>query len=337
MKKNMLKGFKNVIGLMMILVLSVSLFGCSKPKDEVTTTTTQEPAVTTTTEEVATTTTTEETIELPSKDRAGNDIKIPQDVEKIVSLAPAITKILVDLGFGDKIIAIDNYSKGIQGIDLGIPEFDMLALNIEAMVALDADIIFASSMSDYEGKDLFKTIKDLGTAVVGIPSSESIQGIKDDIAFIGQTLKASDRSQELIDIMEAEIDKIAAIGATIENKKTVHFEISAAPYIYSFGSGTYLNEMIEIVGAKNIYGDQQSWLPITEELAIVKNPDVILTSVNYMENPIDEIISRPGWENVNAVMNKDVYYINNEESSQPCHYIVIALRQMAEAIYPDMY
>jgi len=38
-------------------------------------------------------------------------------------------------------------------------------------------------------------------------------------------------------------------GTAIENKKTVYFELAAAPNLYSFGKGVFLNEMIEIIGA----------------------------------------------------------------------------------------
>ena len=46
----------------------------------------------------------------PETDRAGNAIKVPAKVEKIVSLNPAITQTLIDMGLKDKIVAIDEYS-----------------------------------------------------------------------------------------------------------------------------------------------------------------------------------------------------------------------------------
>lgn len=49
--------------------------------------------------------------------------------------------------------------------------------------------------------------------------------------------------------MDQEIDEVAKIGKTIKTK-TVLFEVAALPDIYSFGNGTFLNEMIETIGAK---------------------------------------------------------------------------------------
>lgn len=143
--------------------------------------------------------------------------------------------------------------------------------------------------------------------------------------------------QAIADEMQGKIDALAAIGTGITDKKTVLFEISALPYIYSFGSGTFLHEMIELLGAKNVLGDQFSWISVTEESAVAANPDVILTSVNYIEDSVGEILSRPGWNNVTAVANKDVYYIDNGASSLPNHHIVDAMIEMALALYPEAY
>ena len=50
-----------------------------------------------------------------------------------------------------------------------------------------------------------------------------------------------------------------------------------------------------------------------------------------------EILGRDGWAGVAAVVNEDVYYIDNMASSLPNQNIVIALRQMATALYPDYF
>ena len=61
------------------------------------------------------------------------------------------------------------------------------------------------------------------------------------------------------------------------------------------------------------------------EGAVASNPDVILTSVNYIDGPVGEILGRAGWESVTAVANGDVYYIDNGASSLPNHHIVDCL------------
>ena len=64
-----------------------------------------------------------------NKDRAGNDITVPEKVEKIVSMSPSATELLIDLGLADKIIAIDTYSASspfASKLKADLPAFDMI-------------------------------------------------------------------------------------------------------------------------------------------------------------------------------------------------------------------
>lgn len=279
----------------------------------------------------------QEEAKLPSADRAGNEITIPSEINKIISISPSNTEIIVDLGLGDKLVAVDEYSKGIEGLPENLTYFDIMNPDVEQLVALEPDIIFATGMSMAEGNDPFKPIKDLGITVAYIPSSDSIEGIYEDIMFIADSLQADGKGQELVDGMKTKIDEFREKGSAIKDKKTVYFEIAAAPNLYSFGSGVFLNEMIEIIGAENILASQEKWIAISDESVVAANPDVILTNVDYIENPAEEIKNRAGWGNITAVKNNDVYYIDNDASSLPDHNIVKALEQMAEAVYPEVY
>ena len=119
--------------------------------------------------------------------------------------------------------------------------------------------------------------------------------------------------------------------------KTVLFEIAPSPSIYSFGKGTFLHEMLEVIGAENVLADQESWVAVSEESAIAANPDVILTNVNYTADPVGEAKAAEGWSEVNAVKNDQIFQIDNAASSLPNHHVVDALIQMAVAVYPEEY
>lgn len=282
---------------------------------------------------------TKEQAQLPLKDRAGNDVTIPAEINKIISISPSNTEMIVDLGFGDKLVAVDKYSGDIEGIPENIPYFDIMNPDVEQLVALEPDIIYATGMSMAKGNDPFKPIKDLGITVVYIPSSDSIEGIYKDIIFIADSLQVSEKGQEIVDNMKTKIEEFREIGSTIkeEDKKTVYFEIAGAPKLYSFGKGVFLNEMIELLGAKNILADQEKWIAVADEVVVAANPDIILTNVDYIENAVDEIKNRTGWDNVTAIKNNDVYFIERDASSLSNHNIVKALDQMAEVIYPEVY
>ena len=273
---------------------------------------------------------------LPTQDRAGNPITIPEKVERVISLAPATTEILDAIGATDLLVAVDTQTPAyVEGLD-DLPQFDMMAPDVEAIAALQPDIVYTSGMSYIEG-DPYAALVNMGVCVIEIPSSNSIEAVEEDVIFTAECIGKKAEGEALVADMQAQIDELAAIGATITEKKTVFFEISALPYVYSCGKGTFIDDMISLIGAVNVMGDQEGWLSVTEESEVAANPDVILTSVNYIEDPVGEILGRAGWENVTAIANGDVYYIDNAASSLPNHNIIKAMKEMAVVIYPELY
>lgn len=276
--------------------------------------------------------------EKPTQDRSGNAITIPDTVEKVIVLAPSTAQVLAEIGLTGKIIACDTQTPlYVTGLKEGIPQFDMMQPDLEQLLSLKPDIVFVSGLSSLGGDDAFKTLRDAGICVADIPSSNSISDVKKDVEFIADCMGKSAEGKKLTADMQTDIDAISAIGKTITDKKSILFEIASAPSIYSFGKGVFLHEMIELIGATNALGDQNSWISVTEEAAVAANPDVILTNVSYEPDPVGNIKKRAGWENVSAVKNNAVYYIDNGASSLPNHHIVDALKQMAKAVYPEQY
>ncbi len=276
---------------------------------------------------------------LPTQDPSGAAISIPETIDSIVPLAPSISETLVALGLGDKIVGYDLESVGLEGLPDDVPTFDMVNPDIEQLVALGPDVLLVSSLSLYDQEAPYQPLIDAGVCVICVPTSDSIEDVQSDIQFLAAVFGANDAGQAILDELNAQLDELAAIAATIpqEERKSVYFEISAAPYLYSCGSGVYLNEMIEWIGGENVLADQSGWLSVEGETIVDANPDVIFTNVNYIDDPVGEILGRDGWAGVTAVKNGDVYSIDNMSSARPNENIVVAMRQMAEALYPDYY
>lgn len=277
------------------------------------------------------------TTTLPTKDRSGKEISLPENASKIVSLVPSITEVLADLEKKDQLIAVDTHSAGmIQELE-ELPQMDMMAVDAEQLIAMNPEVVYISDINSANGDNVWQQVENAGISVVNVPTSISIAAIKEDVQFIADSLSESEKGHVLVEKMNQDIDEIANIGKTISNQKTVLFEVAAMPDIYSFGSETFLNEMIEMIGAKNVFVDQTGWLPVTEEAAIAAKPDVFLTNSSYLPDPVQEILTRKNWENVPAVQNEAVYEIDNPSSSLSNHHIIKALKQMAKAVYPEEY
>lgn len=275
--------------------------------------------------------------EKPATDPSGAEVNIPDEIGSVVVLAPSIAETLVSLGCSDLIVGYDAQSVGLAGLPADVPTFDMMQPDMEQLAALKPDVLFVSNMTLYDQTNPYQQLIDLGVCVLCVPTANSIATIQEDIAFIAAAMGKTAEGDTLIADMQAELDRIAAIGATVTEKKSVYFEIGAAPNLYSFGTGVFLNEMIELIGAENVLADQEGWLAVEAETIVAADPDVILTNVNYIDDPVAEILGRSGWEGMSAVKNEQVFYIDNMASSLSNHNIVKALDQMAKAVYPDLF
>ncbi len=273
---------------------------------------------------------------LPATDRSGAAVTIPASIDSIVTLAPSLSQTVVDLGLGDKIVGYDLNSVGLDGLPADAPTFDTVNPDVEALVALDPDVLLVSSLSLYDQEAPYQPLIDAGVCVLCVPTAGSIADVEDDIAFLAAALGANERGAEILEEMSAGLAAIADVAAGIpaEERRSVYFEISAAPYLYSTGSGTYLHELIELIGAENILADTAGWCSVEAESVVAADPDVILTNVNYIDDPTGEIMARDGWAGLTAVTGGEVYYIDNMASSLPNENIVTAAQQMAAAVYP---
>lgn len=270
-------------------------------------------------------------------DREGGVVQVPNSVNTIISTAPSITEILVGLDEGNKIIAADTYSSDVEGISPDICTLDFSNLNIEELTALSPDVIIISGMSITGAEDPYAALKDAGVNVIYVPTSSSIEAVKMDIEFLAGYVGAEARGAELIADIDKAVAEISLKSSQITEKKKVYFEIGAAPYLYTCGSGTFIDEIINLIGAENIYGGEEGWISNSEESVIAANPDVIVTNVAYDGYDFNEIKSRAGWENIPAVQNGAVFCVNANATSRPSQHIIEGIMAVAEAVYPEIY
>ncbi|MCR5178287.1 MAG: ABC transporter substrate-binding protein [Lachnospiraceae bacterium] len=281
----------------------------------------------------------------PTQDRSGNAITIPDKVEKIVSMAPSVTEILVDLGYADRIVACDTYSgfsPFAASLTPDIPQFDMMAPDNEAIVALSPDIVFTTGMSYAEGEDVYSAVKSAGICVADIPSSASIDDIKADMTFIADAVGAGDKVRDITAKMDTFIADVKKVAGGISDKKSVMYVMSVPtpdyPDVYTCGKGTYMDEVFSLIGAQNIAGDiDYQWPALSEEDILAKNPDVIIVGDTYTPDAVNAILSIDAWKDITAVKDGAVYSIDGDAFNQPNQYVMNSAYEIASYIYPDAY
>jgi iron complex transport system substrate-binding protein len=267
------------------------------------------------------------------------DTKTASDTsKKIISLGASNTEIITALGFGENITGTDTFSRGIDGLSDGVLFYDLMELEVEQLIAASPDIVFTSEglLTD-TAESFLEMLAHTGLRLVKIPPSTSLDDIMRDINDIAEILGAEERGGEMVAYMTDAIEQIRGIAAEITSHKTVYFELDVPPFMFSFGRGTFLHEMLELIGAQNIFNVESGWIMVSDEQVLSSNPDVILTSAVWFDDPIADIVSRPNWSRLSSVRNRTVFVIDPDASNRQSHNVITALRQMAEAVYPEYY
>ncbi|MDM5250652.1 helical backbone metal receptor [Lysinibacillus sp. G4S2] len=270
------------------------------------------------------------------KDDRGVEVEFNAVPKTIVSLQPSNTEILFALGVGDKIVGateFDTYPEEAKKIER---VSSSTTFNSERILALKPDVVIAyTTGSDDENLNALKVLEDAGIKVFAIKSATSFDDVYGDIQQVASVMGIEDKGEKLNEDIKA---KIAEVQAKVKDvkAKNIYLEISPKPDIYTTGSGTFQQEILNAANVKNVFADLESWQKVSEEDVIAKNPEVILTTVNT-ENSAAEILARGGWNSITAIQNKAVYFIDPDISNRPGPRIGEAVELIAKAVYPELF
>jgi iron complex transport system substrate-binding protein len=263
-----------------------------------------------------------------------------REMTRIISTAPSNTEIIAGLGLADRLVACDRYSLSVPGVNAALPEIDFFYPDVEAVIGFAPDIIISSEVNNFGAAGSpFKPLADMNIETVLIPTAVRIADIYGGIRRIAGALNVPEQGETLIAAMKSEVDAAAARGsrsrAAVTHKARVYFEAASYPSMVSFGSGVYLNEMIEILGAENVFAGVKGWFSPGAEAVISANPEVILVFSDSPDSTAEAFARRSGFTGIDAVKNNRVYAIDADSASRPSQHITKALAQMARAVYPE--
>ncbi|HQJ57405.1 MAG TPA: ABC transporter substrate-binding protein, partial [Caldisericia bacterium] len=150
------------------------------------------------------------------------------------------------------------------------------------------------------------------------------------IELIGKIVDKREEAYDLINKMEEKRNSLIN-KAKLLPKKRVYLELWNNPYM-SVGENSYLNKIIEEMGGINIAKKAKGdWPILSQEFIINENPEIII--IAYIGQNIDEVLKRPGWENIDAVKNKSVYYINPDLLFRLGPRIVYGMEELFNSIH----
>lgn len=267
-------------------------------------------------------------------DDEGTEITIPEEPQALVSLTPATTEILFELGVGDRIVG------RVEDITLYPPEAGPIpevagfgTLNVEAIVGLEPDLVIAGG-NFFTPPEGIERLRSVGILVLVVYAPD-VETVFDDIELTGRAVGRPEEAVSLADRLRADFDAVAAATADLERPR-VFYELDATGAIYGPADQSFLAEMIELAGGDPITTGSPDAYEIPLERLIEADPEVILLGDAAYGVTEDAVAARAGWNVMTAVRDGAIRATEDVIITRPGPRLGDGLRSLALAIHPDL-
>ncbi|MGV3624569.1 MAG: cobalamin-binding protein [Archangium sp.] len=238
--------------------------------------------------------------------------KYPQ---RIVCLTEETTETLYRLGLQDRIV-------GVSGFTVRPPEArkkprvsSFLDADYEKILELKPDLVLGFSDLQAElGAELTKR---------GVPvhlfNQRSLVEILQSVRIIGSLVGAAREAEVLADELRANVERLAQENASLPKRPRVFFEEWHEPLISGI---RWVSELIEVLGGDDVCVETRSQQGakgrIFEPLEVARrDPELVIASWCGRHAKKEKIVSRPGWSDVTAVKEDQLYEVKSAFILQP--------------------
>ena len=262
------------------------------------------------------------------RDDFGDPIRIGDPPRRIVSLSPATTEILFALGAGPRLVGRSKYDLWPDSARL-VPDLgEGLRPNVEAVLGARPDlVVLYASLDNRNAAQRFRAA-DINTLSL---RTDRIADFRRVTTLLGGMLHDTARARTVIDSVEGTLDRVrrATAGAA---RPTVFWHIWDSPLI-TIGSGSFMSELVEVAGARNVYADINGASgQIALEDVARRDPDFILAGPDGAR----QINLDPRWRIVRAVREGSVVVLDTGVVARPSVRLGEAAVSLAKALHPGV-
>jgi iron complex transport system substrate-binding protein len=261
-------------------------------------------------------------------DDLGRLVAINGTPQRIISMAPSNTEILFALGLGDRVVGVTDWCD-YPPEALGKEKVGgYVNPDIEKIVALNPDLILVAYGTPM---DVINNLVGLGLTVFGIKTTTS-DDLLNDIRTIGKITGKEVEAQALTSEMASRIQAITAKTSELQQRPRVFYIVWHDP-LWTAGSGTFIDELIEKAGGVNICQNITGYAQINLEEVVALNPEIIIAS----EWSYDWAHNATELASTNASQTHRVYTLDDDLVQRPGPRLVEGLEWFAHYIQPDIF
>jgi iron complex transport system substrate-binding protein len=257
---------------------------------------------------------------------------LPQQVDRVISLAPNLTEIVFALGAGDRLVGRTSYCDYPAEAKAVAEVGDTLHPSLERIISLKPQLVLISTASQLE---IFTQQLQNQNIAVFVTDPHNLDGVFRSIEQIGQILGHEEQAKLLVQKLR---DRATAVEAAVKQKQPVKvfYQLSAEP-LYTAGHDAFVTDLIRRAGAISVTADVPgAWPKYSNESALAAKPDAIILptggSMGTGNSTVTEALRQSP-----AVLEGRVYRINDDHLVRPGPRAVDGLEEMARALHPDAF
>ena len=233
---------------------------------------------------------------------------------KIICLTEETVETLYLLGRSDLIAGVSKFVERPPEAKLNHPIVSQFVRSdIEQILSLRPDLVMG--FSDIQ-KDIARELVGLGLNVF-ITNQRSLQEILDQILLLGRLIGEEEKATRLVAEFKRKLEDYRQKSQGKAPVK-VYFEEWDHPRLSCI---QWVSELIEATGGVNIFKHKTGSLAkeraVTDEEVVALNPDVIIGCWCGKKVETDSFAKRPGYQNVNAIKNQQVFEVDPAIFLQP--------------------
>jgi vitamin B12 transport system substrate-binding protein len=246
-------------------------------------------------------------------------------VERVVSLAPSLSEIVVELDSADLLVGV--LDAGERPVQLkNLPSVGRYGqLDMERLLSLKPDLLllWPGSVAPAQREQLKRL--NIPTYVA---EPHNLEQLTAQIEAIATQLGRPERGASLAADLRQRLDELRQRYRR-DRPLRVFYQVWDRP-LYTVGGGQIISDALEVCGAKNVFADMTLPAPqISVEAVLQRNPEVILASDQ------SQLDAWKAWPQVRAVEQGQLRLVTDKGLERPSGQMIEATAKMCELIAPE--
>jgi iron complex transport system substrate-binding protein len=260
-------------------------------------------------------------------DDFGDTVVVSTPPQRIVSLNPATTELLYAIGAGPRLVGRTTYDR-IPAEVASVPDLGPgLRPNVEAVLAARPDLVILYASQD--NRDAARRLR-----AAHIPTAsyrvDRIADFARVTAALGRLTGDSAAARVTIDSVGRTLATTLVSTASLPHPRVFWF-LWESPLLAA-GGGSFLNELLRVAGARNVYDSLPQPSPVvTLEDLVRRDPDIVLASAATRAR----MLADPKWRTLRAVREGRVLVFDTTIVNGPSARVGSSAVSLARLLHPD--